>query len=232
MYEYIKVRKCVARTTVMSIRDVMECRPVVVASLDHAMHSRIALRVGKTPCSGWFEVFLPLWAHRLHLLYRRQQSQGRMLNMNQCCVIPILWGFEVHGTHSYSKLTIALVAEQDRATHLHLLYSWKIYSLLPGCYWYMSWHAHFIHAACLIYHGIDMTVEEMWWLLIEWSHYTYNCGTVTHLPQQNQGDGMEFAADIEWNFVKFVINRDGEVVKRFPSPFDRAALEQEIELLL
>jgi glutathione peroxidase len=43
---------------------------------------------------------------------------------------------------------------------------------------------------------------------------------------------MEFAADIEWNFVKFVINRDGEVVKRFPSPFDRAALEQEIELLL
>lgn len=49
---------------------------------------------------------------------------------------------------------------------------------------------------------------------------------------KNQGDGMEFAADIEWNFVKFVINRDGEVVKRFPSPFDRAALEQEIELLL
>lgn len=49
---------------------------------------------------------------------------------------------------------------------------------------------------------------------------------------KNQGDGVQFAADIEWNFVKFVVNRDGEVVKRLPSSFDRSVLEEVIESLL
>jgi len=49
---------------------------------------------------------------------------------------------------------------------------------------------------------------------------------------KNQGDGAEFSADIEWNFVKFVVNRDGEVVKRMASAFDRTALEDVIESYL
>lgn len=48
----------------------------------------------------------------------------------------------------------------------------------------------------------------------------------------DQNSGPQFAADIEWNFVKFLINREGEVVGRFASPFDRNALEEAIELLL
>ena len=47
-----------------------------------------------------------------------------------------------------------------------------------------------------------------------------------------QGQGPEFAADVEWNFVKFVVDRNGDVVKRLPSPFDRVELEAVIERLL
>mmetsp|Transcript_46897 Transcript_46897/g.89543 ORF Transcript_46897/g.89543 Transcript_46897/m.89543 type:complete len:99 (+) Transcript_46897:595-891(+) len=47
-----------------------------------------------------------------------------------------------------------------------------------------------------------------------------------------KNSGPQFAADIEWNFVKFLINREGEVVGRFASPFDRNALEEAIEPLL
>jgi len=47
-----------------------------------------------------------------------------------------------------------------------------------------------------------------------------------------KGQGPEFAADVEWNFVKFVVDRNGDVVKRLPSPFDRVELEAVIERLL
>lgn len=45
-------------------------------------------------------------------------------------------------------------------------------------------------------------------------------------------DNPQFGADVEWNFVKFVVDRNGNVVRRFKSPFDRVELEMEIEALL
>jgi len=44
--------------------------------------------------------------------------------------------------------------------------------------------------------------------------------------------GGEFANPIEWNFVKFLVNKDGEVVKRFPSSFDKNAIRAAIEAAL
>ena len=44
--------------------------------------------------------------------------------------------------------------------------------------------------------------------------------------------GAEYARDIEWNFVKFLVDREGKVVQRFKSPFDRAELEQSLEQYL
>jgi glutathione peroxidase len=38
--------------------------------------------------------------------------------------------------------------------------------------------------------------------------------------------------EIKWNFTKFLINREGEVVRRFESPVDPLDLEPEIEVLL
>lgn len=38
--------------------------------------------------------------------------------------------------------------------------------------------------------------------------------------------------DIEWNFVKFLINRDGEVVKQFSARTEPEALENDIRELL
>ncbi len=37
------------------------------------------------------------------------------------------------------------------------------------------------------------------------------------LYMQLAGDGSPFAGDIEWNFAKFLIGRDGEVLARFPA---------------
>ena len=39
-------------------------------------------------------------------------------------------------------------------------------------------------------------------------------------------------ADIKWNFTKFLINRKGEVVKRFEPTEDMAKVEAEIKSLL
>ena len=53
--------------------------------------------------------------------------------------------------------------------------------------------------------------------------------TVGYLPQNPQ-----FAGDVEWNFAKFLINRKGEVVARFParteptSPEVLAAIEKAL----
>ena len=44
--------------------------------------------------------------------------------------------------------------------------------------------------------------------------------------------GPEYAEDIEWNFAKFLIDREGKVVKRFKCSFDRAAIEQAVEQYL
>jgi len=44
--------------------------------------------------------------------------------------------------------------------------------------------------------------------------------------------GAEYAQDIEWNFVKFLVDREGRVVKRFKSSFDRAAIEEAVEQYL
>jgi len=47
-----------------------------------------------------------------------------------------------------------------------------------------------------------------------------------------KGGSPQFGAEVEWNFVKFVVDRNGNVVRRFKSPFDRVELETEIEALL
>eukprot|EP00238_Polyblepharides_amylifera_P013418 CAMPEP_0196583914 /NCGR_PEP_ID=MMETSP1081-20130531/45187_1 /TAXON_ID=36882 /ORGANISM="Pyramimonas amylifera, Strain CCMP720" /LENGTH=215 /DNA_ID=CAMNT_0041904953 /DNA_START=146 /DNA_END=794 /DNA_ORIENTATION=+ len=44
--------------------------------------------------------------------------------------------------------------------------------------------------------------------------------------------GPEYANDIEWNFVKFLINKQGQVVARFPPTFDLQTLRQAIEQYL
>jgi len=46
--------------------------------------------------------------------------------------------------------------------------------------------------------------------------------------------GTGFTDDIEWNFEKFLVNRDGQVVKRYPpaTPPDDKALLQDIADLL
>ncbi|MNN80490.1 hypothetical protein D3C81_1972270 [compost metagenome] len=38
--------------------------------------------------------------------------------------------------------------------------------------------------------------------------------------------------DIEWNFVKFLIDRDGNIVKQFSARTEPAELEEEIKQLL
>ena len=45
---------------------------------------------------------------------------------------------------------------------------------------------------------------------------------------------MEFPGDIEWNFEKFLINREGKVVKRYPpatKPDDKGLLQDIADLL-
>ncbi len=46
------------------------------------------------------------------------------------------------------------------------------------------------------------------------------------LPQLLEGD------DVKWNFTKFLISRDGQIVKRFESTIDPDAMRSEIEALL
>ncbi|MEX2462527.1 MAG: glutathione peroxidase [Paenibacillaceae bacterium] len=48
----------------------------------------------------------------------------------------------------------------------------------------------------------------------------------TRMPQQLEGN------DIKWNFTKFLIDRDGQVVKRFESSVDPLDIAPEIKALL
>jgi glutathione peroxidase len=57
-------------------------------------------------------------------------------------------------------------------------------------------------------------------------------GLNTHPVYEFLKADSQFGADVEWNFVKFVVDRNGNVVRRFKSPFDRVELETEIEALL
>lgn len=41
------------------------------------------------------------------------------------------------------------------------------------------------------------------------------------------GDGSG-GGDIEWNFVKWLVGRNGLPVKRYPSAWDGAALERDV----
>eukprot|EP00976_Prorocentrum_cordatum_P104446 1193895-Prorocentrum_minimum.AAC.1 len=44
--------------------------------------------------------------------------------------------------------------------------------------------------------------------------------------------GEEYAQDIGWNFEKFLVDKEGQLVKRFKSKFDKAAIEQAVEKYL
>ena len=48
----------------------------------------------------------------------------------------------------------------------------------------------------------------------------------THFPEYLEGD------DIKWNFTKFLLDRDGNVVKRFEPTTTPSAMKAEIEKLL
>ncbi len=49
---------------------------------------------------------------------------------------------------------------------------------------------------------------------------------VAHVPEPYR------TGDIEWNFVKFLVNRQGEVVKQYPARTEPAAIEGDIQKLL
>lgn len=49
---------------------------------------------------------------------------------------------------------------------------------------------------------------------------------VSHVPEPYR------TGDIEWNFVKFLVNRQGEVVKQYPARTEPAAMEEDIQKLL
>ncbi|ALS22408.1 MULTISPECIES: glutathione peroxidase [Paenibacillus] len=53
--------------------------------------------------------------------------------------------------------------------------------------------------------------------------YTY---LVNNVPADSR------TGDIEWNFVKFLVNRDGEPVKQFSARTEPEALEEDIKALL
>ena len=43
---------------------------------------------------------------------------------------------------------------------------------------------------------------------------------------------VEKDSDILWNFTKFLVNRDGTVVKRFPPIAEPASFEKDIQEML
>ena len=51
-----------------------------------------------------------------------------------------------------------------------------------------------------------------------------------HLKEK--APGLLGSKKIKWNFTKFLVNRDGEVVERFPPQTKPESLEQDIEALL
>ncbi len=51
-----------------------------------------------------------------------------------------------------------------------------------------------------------------------------------HLKEK--APGLLGSQKIKWNFTKFMVNRDGEVVDRFPPQSKPESLEQDIEALL
>ncbi|MDJ0656723.1 MAG: glutathione peroxidase [Xanthomonadales bacterium] len=51
-----------------------------------------------------------------------------------------------------------------------------------------------------------------------------------HLKEK--APGLLGSQKIKWNFTKFLVNRDGEVVDRFPPQSKPESLEQDIEALL
>jgi glutathione peroxidase len=50
--------------------------------------------------------------------------------------------------------------------------------------------------------------------------------------QNNPADKMLQNDEIKWNFTKFLIDREGQVVKRFESPIDPLDIAPEIQALL
>ena len=47
-----------------------------------------------------------------------------------------------------------------------------------------------------------------------------------------QGTRPLRAGDIEWNYTKFLVDRNGQAVKRFKPSFDPADFEKDVQLLL
>ena len=81
-----------------------------------------------------------------------------------------------------------------------------------------------VEEACRINHGVTFQLTEKIDVNGENEHPLY-----TYLKSEKKG---LLGKDIKWNFTKFLINRDGEVVGRFGSQKKPADIESEIMALL
>lgn len=74
---------------------------------------------------------------------------------------------------------------------------------------------------CQINYGVSFPLFEKIEVRDENKHPLF-----AYLTEQAGGN------DIKWNFTKFLIDRDGQVVKRFESPITPLEIEPEIQALL
>jgi glutathione peroxidase len=81
-----------------------------------------------------------------------------------------------------------------------------------------------IHSFCQMNYGLSFPVFSKVDVNGENEHPLY-----THLKNEKKG---LLGKDIKWNFTKFIINRDGEVVKRVAPQTNPLKMSKEIEQLL
>lgn len=56
----------------------------------------------------------------------------------------------------------------------------------------------------------------------------FNAHPVWRYLKQQQSNGFLLGDDIPWNFAKFLVGRDGKVIKRFGPPTSPADIEKDI----
>ena len=57
-------------------------------------------------------------------------------------------------------------------------------------------------------------------------------GKLLHLMMKKKDADYEKNPDIKWNFTKFLVDKEGHVVKRFEPTVDMAEVNEEVRLLI